>query len=491
MVPFSILTQPNSTVADPSFPVASYRDIYFEVLADSVVTPNQPMYCDVYIVGEYYKTFTAYSIVNVGGTNGLYEFDLQDAFQEIIKTLEYAGAFTGIESTFYFTSGDASSCTQRCPVIVYFRGSSYTADGILVPEGPQPIQATATTPAVSGLRTFPSNQFSVVMATLPPYFVVGNVIDITSNPFLTVVASNQVIFPSGAMISDTEIYPLSNMPLNNIPASFVALGTPDLSPTVYQRDMGAFPLLIRKFGTFSSLSRDYRNCYVAVLYGSLNLSWNIYPLPSTATTLGPGLGPGGLGFTYYMPCGMEDLRLIDPLLIPFLVTANVDMYYRVALIDADANKYAFISPMFKVGNGAIEVTRLLFQNSYGHFEGVSFVRMSEQHTTTSSDQFTPYVNSSAYDYPGQQQLGHKRYNIRANDLQTLTATFSEQLMPWLKDLMQSPLIVQQIKDGTNATRTVRLIDGTWDTKKTVTAAGVKYTVSFQIRPATDYITLRN
>lgn len=489
MIPFSILTQPNPSVSDPSFTVASYRDIYFEVLADSAVTPNQPMYCDVYVVGGYYKTFTAYSIVNLGGTNGLYEFDLQDAFQELIQTLEYQGVFLDIESTFYFTSIVPTSCTQRCPVIVYFRGSSYTADGILVPEGPVPIQATATTSAVSGLRTFPSNQFSVLMATLPPYFVNGNTIDITSNPLEAVLAASKVTYMPGLLISDTRIYPMSNLPLNDytITSQF---GNPDLAPTVYQGDMGAIPVMILQFGTSGVLDPYYRNCYLMLIYGPVG--GPVTQTPMTAgIPLGPGLGPGGIGYTYYIPCGLEDIRLINPAFIPLLVVPNVDVYYRVALIDADANKYAFISPMFKVGNGAMEITRLLFQNSYGHFEGVSFVRMSEQHITTSSDMFTPYVNSSAYDYPGQQQLGHKRYNIRANDLQTLTATFSEQLMPWLKDLMQSPLIVQQIKDGTNATRTVKVMDGTWDTKKTVTAAGVKYTVSFQIRPATDYITLRN
>ena len=130
-------------------------------------------------------------------------------------------------------------------------------------------------------------------------------------------------------------------------------------------------------------------------------------------------------------------------------------------------------------------------------EMVSFVRASETHNTTSSDQFNPYVaNEVNYSsYPNQQQLGHKRYNVRANDEITLTNTFSEALMPWLKELFDSPYILQRrelMPGGTSHyTRGVRIIDTPQITRKSVKDGMRTYEVSIKIRPALDYITLRN
>ncbi len=476
----SITVQPNmSNIA--VFVEAAYRPVFFQVLATTVVTPDQPMWADIYMNGVYYKTISSYTINNPSGS-GLYSFDLQDAYQEFLKTYLPDFPLVAITQT---NSMPGSFAYQDVYTAVYFRAGYFDANGLLQSNGTVPVQATATTAAVSGWLANPSNTFSIDKISILPYFRLVGDINILLNPLESYMTTNKLSFTG--LPANTRIYPQSNMPVNVYTVSSFNIGNPDLCPTVYRNDTGGFPILLMEYGVSGMLSRYARNCEVVVIFGDLTTFATNYPITSTAVLLTNG--------AFYIPSGLSDLFALQPLLIPLMLTADQDIYYRVALYDMDSTTYCFVSPMFKVGNGGIEITRLLFQNSYGHFEGISFNRYDEKHTTTSSDQFNPYQGVPlSVGRDTMTQFGHKRYNVRANDEITLTATFNEQLMPWVRELLDSPYVLQQMRydnPSPNTFRGVSIIDGSLDIKKSVVKAGVKYTVSFKIRPSLDYITLRD
>jgi len=470
----SFYAEPNPTNI-PVFAIAAYRPIYFMVVADSVVTPDQPMYADIYMDGVYYKTLTSYTIltdVGASSPNGVYEFDLQDAYQEYLRT------FFDVFPVAPFLQSDDASTFSSVYSTVYFRGSSITA-GILTPNPVIPVQATATTPAVAGTGT-PCYPFSVVNATILPTAPDTSItIDILANQLERSLIANQLT--ANLTLSGVRVYPLSNLPLNPYNAAF---GRVDLAPTIYTTDNGGFPVAVLQYGISGILNRYTRNLMLVVIYSDLTTS-TAYGIPATAASVDNRL--------MYIPIGLKDLFVLDPALIPLLVNG---IYYRVALYDLDAATYEFFSPMFKVGISAIESECLYFQNAYGHMEMVSFVRSSKEHVTSSSDQFVPYVaNAVNYgSYINQNQLGHKRYNIRAADELTLTNTFPEALMPWLTELFDSPFILQRMglmPSGSHYVRAVELIDAPQMVLKSVKDGMRTYEVSVKVRPALDYITIRN
>jgi len=119
--------------------MAAYRPII--ISAD--VTDNPPVvYCDVYIEGQYYKTFSK--------TQAPFQFDIQDALQEYI--LKYVPANGG------------SSILQDLlhGVFVRIRSSTIDSNGFINPDVPVPIQGNPSTPG-GGTE---SNSFFVVNATL-------------------------------------------------------------------------------------------------------------------------------------------------------------------------------------------------------------------------------------------------------------------------------------------------------------------------------------
>lgn len=478
----SFLSEPNPT-NEPVFVQAAYRPIYFLVEADSVVTYDQPMYADIYMDGTFYKTLSSYPMpTTASGTNGVYEFDLQDAYQEYLQTYIAPFPVMGITQT------NATDTFSSVDTVVYFRGSSITA-GILTPNPVIPVQATASTPAVAGTGT-PCYPFTVVNASILPYFrdEVGTAISIIENNYETFLDFNRVT--AGLVMSGIRVYPLSNMPKNQYNGTY--LGTLSLAPTVYATDNGSFPIAILEYGISGVLNRYTRNLMLVLIYTDSSGTVFVYPLPTTAASVTNGL--------YYIPIGIADLAAIDPLTTPLLLTANANVYYRIGVYDIDALSYEFISPMYKAGNKAIESETLYFQNSNGHMEMLGFVRSSTKHNTTSSDQFKPYTaNAATYDsYTGKQQLGHKRYNVRASDELMLSATFSEALMPWVRDLFDSPFIMQRMPEYGKAPytkghilRAVRLLDEPQFIVKSVVDGMRTYEVSIKIRPSLDYITLRN
>jgi hypothetical protein len=136
---------------------AAYRPIVIITRAsaeDGVPLPPV-VYCDIYFGGVFYKTLskTQSNIVNAEDSD--WQFDLQDAAQEYLK--KYLGINGG------------SALLSALPVMTKcycrLRSSNWDANGFILPDGVAPIQATGSTPAVSGTG-LPTNDFFILNATL-------------------------------------------------------------------------------------------------------------------------------------------------------------------------------------------------------------------------------------------------------------------------------------------------------------------------------------
>ncbi|MCZ2085373.1 MAG: hypothetical protein LC112_13985 [Flavobacteriales bacterium] len=122
--------------------VAAYRPI----LIDTTITGNPPVtYCDVYILGQFYKT--------ISKTQPPFVFDIQDAVQEYIqKVLPVNGGSSILNNVLHQT---------YCKI----RSSQLDPNGFIQPDGPVPVQATGTNPPIAGGGT-QTNTFFVVNAVL-------------------------------------------------------------------------------------------------------------------------------------------------------------------------------------------------------------------------------------------------------------------------------------------------------------------------------------
>lgn len=489
---FAIVEQPNP-VGPYVVVQAAYRQNFFHVISDSAPDPDLPMYADLYfgyVSGvTYYKTITSYDMLRAGGVGplGEYLFDIQDALQEYIAT--YIPRIP--VGTAQITDGtDPYSVTT---VYVYFRGSSIVG-GLLVPNGPVPVQGTMTTPPIAG-GGWPSNGYFAYNSSILPQYA-----DITVNQmelsFLT-FQTGQFIIPADARIYSMSTLP--NQPTLLPPTPITALNT-------YRDDCGGFPIIILQWGTPAGwagppLSPTFRNARVGLWYsvpsgspaGSLGSSGILY---LTASAL---LGTD----TYLLPLGGKEIEtaLGTPTMKQLVDPAN-NYYYRIFLGDLDANCFQWFSPWYKFKTTTLEKTRICFQSTYGQFEWVSFGRYEEEFKTTSNEQFTPYVQK--FDLPATYTLtlGHQRNNVRANDEITITGMFPEQIMPWLKQLFASPLVFIQANRNTNewkeqpdstipALKEIKILDGTFTTRKSVLNGRLFYEVSFKAVPSIDYIVQRN
>lgn len=449
---------------------AAYRGIRFVVQADTICPPTQPMYCDVYIDfgagSAYYKTIVGYPPPSGGGI--FYVFDIQDAVQEAIQT--YIPTINSVG----WQQSNADLRTSQSTTFCKFRGSTYDGDGLLVPNGPIPIQATASTPAVDGGGTG-SNAFYVLNASILP-----SLDSIYQNRLEQVLQLKQNTLPTVPV--DYMCYTLSDIPKTDF---FTALEELPKCSTIYADDYGSLPIEILDWPVDGALSTTHRNCQVYVYYQNNGVGAVSDALLINTTLVGVG--------TWYLPCGLKEIFFLAPGVEAAFRNVNNNIYYHIVIFDVDAAEYAYVSPKFKVGTRVLERKRLWFLNTYGHFDQVTFARTEENLVTTSSEQFVPYTPTSPI-LPAQ-MVGRKRYNVRAHDEITVTGHFAEALLPWLKELMMSPLCMMEdvaLLDNEAPTLTaVKVLDGTFKTRKTVADNRAVYEVGITIRPAVDYITLRN
>jgi hypothetical protein len=475
---------PSTIVSGPSLstaPAMTYRPVVFQVEADSVVPPNQPMYCDIfwyYHISDtsitYYRTIAAYSIALGGGGGSLFVFDIQDALQEMIPSYMFSTWPTGanpIKASAVENGG--ANVTNIIRAAVGFRGSTISG-GIITPNTPIPVAATATTPAGAiawGAYSVKQAFYAIKMSSW-------------SYNYINTIAEDLLAYSNGSPLSSPP-YPLSLSRLPKNPPPYVSPWNsfnPDLAPRVYPLDSIPFPVLITGMpdsGTFQLVAR------FVTLSGPVTHRYNL-PIQNPFVMT--------LYNVFYLPAGLGDLiPLMSEDFYNTVFDPGHDVYYYLSIQDASSLDayYYWASPMFKVMGFGIETTHFLFQNSMGQMEGITFERTETDFTTQSETQFVPYAEvGSASSIV---KTGHHRLNVRAYDEFTVTSVFSEALMPWVKDFMQSVLIQMQAYDlaGDKTLLTVTISDSTIKTLKSVKDGRINYRVTLKLRPALDYIALRN
>lgn len=148
----SIISQPATNSLN-----AAYRPVVFQVRASNTDNTAIPpvVYCDIYFNGTFYKTIdkTQYKVLN--STDSDWQFDIQDACQEIFNKI--IGLYGG------------SSIIKLEELLVQayckFRSSGYNAGGFITAENTAPVQGTGTVSPASGTGT-QSNSFYLLNTAL-------------------------------------------------------------------------------------------------------------------------------------------------------------------------------------------------------------------------------------------------------------------------------------------------------------------------------------
>lgn len=136
----SIISQPATNSLN-----AAYRPVVFQVRASNTDNTAVPpvVYCDIYFNGTFYKTIdkTQYKILNT--TDSDWQFDIQDACQEIFNKI--IGLYGGSS----IIKIDELLMQGYCK----FRSSGYNAGGFITAENSAPVQGTGTVSPTSGTGT--------------------------------------------------------------------------------------------------------------------------------------------------------------------------------------------------------------------------------------------------------------------------------------------------------------------------------------------------
>lgn len=426
----AILQQP-----DEGALVAAHRPIVFRVRSGGVVPTGQPAYCDVYIAGVFYKTLTAYSYerTNTGtDDHSIYEFDIQETCQEYLQTVQL---LTPPTAPFRVESMTAGSETNKHISKVYckFRGSTIDSDGILIPEPTIPVQGTDTSDPIPGTGTM-SHTVRVLKATLRTM----------DNPDLQLHLDSLrlPVTYDGTDYTYFNAWPLTNVPYNRtakvVPYVSVVMpqptDDPDKAVDMYYGDHGWLPVYI-PFG----LPTD---CRIAVqLYKSPNsvfdYQFEFYTFPAT---IAAGI--------WYFPVGQVDIEALIGAPLGRWKKPGEYPYYRIVMYAElpDPNCY-FVSPMYKhIGRGYSNI-RLWFQNNFGVFEQISFIRTDAAYKTSSKT--ARNIFGTAAGTPGA-AIGKMAYNKRqmvtSDNLYEASAVFSEPMMPWVEELLASSIVMMEVPD---------------------------------------------
>lgn len=148
----AIITQPAANSV-----YAAYRPIVFRVSAKKTNgDPTPPVvFCDVYVNGLYYKTFSSTQTIKQNLLDSEWQFDIQDALQESL-------------TRYLAINGGSTILTVAPPIATTFcrfRSSGIDTEGFLQQEGTIPVQGTLGVNPVAGTGT-ESNSFFVVNTTL-------------------------------------------------------------------------------------------------------------------------------------------------------------------------------------------------------------------------------------------------------------------------------------------------------------------------------------
>lgn len=138
----------------------AYRPIVFRCQAkipDATVFNYAPpvVFCDIYLDGIYYKSLSKTQFITNNGIDPEYEFDAQDALQEVMSyNLPALNGSTVLE---------LSNSVKK--VYVKFRNAYLDVNGFMVSEQTAPVQGTSLTDSIDGLGT-QSNEIYVYNATI-------------------------------------------------------------------------------------------------------------------------------------------------------------------------------------------------------------------------------------------------------------------------------------------------------------------------------------
>lgn len=139
---------------------AAYRPIVYRCTATisgaSINNYIPPVvYCDIYLNKVYYKTISKKQFIFNNGTDPEYEFDIQDAVQEV---LSYNLPLINGDVPIQFTKSIAQ-------VYVKFRNAKFDVNGFIESEQLEPIQGTSSSSPVSG-EGIQSNEIIVTNSTI-------------------------------------------------------------------------------------------------------------------------------------------------------------------------------------------------------------------------------------------------------------------------------------------------------------------------------------
>jgi hypothetical protein len=281
------------------------------------------------------------------------------------------------------------------------RGSSISS-GLITPDGPVPIQATFTTPAVSG-GGLTTNTFVVLNMALQHEDPVDAATYLAATNFTT---SSSYFLWALTRNEDIRVTPddYAFIPFYTHASAFAGVTTP----------------------------QPYR--IVVMIEGDATKYY-----------------PRGTGFTstlldkkvYYLPIGIKNLKLMPGYNLPL----DYNKRYRVGIEIPTGGIIIFITPFISIDKATGNHKRIFFRNYLGHFEGINFSEYDEANTAVSGAWERAIVQVPPTS-GNKSQRGMNRFNVRSNETGTLYASFPEDMMWLISQLNGSPDAYMQWK-GTN------------------------------------------
>jgi len=363
--------------------------VYKPVTISVFGTGNAGVFCDVYINNTFYKTQSAtVPDMILGGTTQLYYIDIQNTLQEYLRSAAPPLNPGNTVMNAYVTTGQIVDCFVRV------RGSTLTA-GLIVPQGPIPVQGTLYTAPVSG-GGYQALAFQAVNAALQHE---DNQDLETHLRYFTCPHSN-----------GWRIWQLSHWKRYEI----------------LDGDFGHIPIVISRLGLLNT----------GVPAASATLFMYVVDQNGVQYPVGD---PGGMIFQhssiYYIPYTRRSLQgLAGYGLIPW----NTISSYQIRLTIGDLSQTAFISwPIYLEKKEEPERLRIRYMNKAGGYDSINFCYIDIVDKISSdiwqqSRQLMPYSGNKS-------GFGQQRFNVRSNEQVSVTRDVPERDMPLIQELFESPV----------------------------------------------------
>lgn len=372
---------------------AAYRPILVSAFG-STAGVNQVVYCDIYANGVYYKTLSSTSGQPMGGGFALWMFDLQDAAQELVKPVVVPIDWPG----------SATCQDSMCEIHVKFRGTLTDSSGFIVSDSPSPVQGTIDSPPIAGGGKV-SNPFYVINASLKH-------------------EDNQDLYTHLALLNE---YHGNSANIRVLTLSHRQPYQYYNGPDEYDQIGIMFPYKGNK-GT---------NNYVTL---RLQLAWR-----TKSGAPGSTLATSNDNFTvpmiYSLPCGPAQLKQMPwTTPVPWDDIANYNIGLRTV---GSIPQFVWRSPHM-VASGCNSQARIRFLNYLGAFDSAGFCDVTTSLKARSKTFERPLIGAPI----NKIVTGRNRYNVVSSDvMDMITARYAERAMPWLSELVDSPLAYKEWNGG--------------------------------------------